>query len=72
MVQREHAVDDVVGADPVGHRARLLDVGQQVAVGEHRGPRRAGGAAGEHQRGEVVGLDVGDGQRLGRQQLVEA
>ena len=38
---------------------------------EHRRPRRAGGAAREHQRGEVVGRDVDDRQRLGVEQLVE-
>ena len=40
-------------------------------MAEHRRARRTSGAAGEQQHGEVVGLDVGDGNRLGGQQLVD-
>ena len=57
---------DVVGRleRPVGVCLDLLEVGEQVAVGEHRGLRRAGGAAGEHQHGEVVGGAVDDSARV--------
>ena len=61
--QRQHAVDDVVGVDVAVRRQALLDVGQQVAVAEHRRPRRAGGAAGEDQHGQVRRLDVDRRQR---------
>ena len=44
----------------------LLEVGQQVAVGEHRRLRRARRAAGEHQHGEVVVVALDDRRRVGR------
>ena len=46
-----------------GWRLALLEVGQQVAVGEHRRLGRAGRAAGEQQHRQVV---VGRGRRAGR------
>jgi hypothetical protein len=69
--QRQHAVDDVVGLGAVGCGQVLLDVRQQVAVAEHRRPRGAGGPAGEHERGEVIGCDVDNRVCLGLEQLVE-
>ena len=51
-------------------RATLLDVGQQVAVAEHRRPRRPGGAAGEDQHGEGVGLDLDEVGRIGSDEVV--
>ena len=72
VVEREDAEHDVVGSDPVAvGRADLAQVGQQVAVREHRRGRGAGRAAREHQQGEGVALDVDrrDGRR--REQLVE-
>ena len=47
---------------PAGVGLALLEVGEQVAVGEHRRLRRAGRAAREDEHGEVVG---GRGRRRG-------
>ena len=43
---------------------RLLDVGEQVAVAEHRRPRRTGGTAREHHHREMIALDVDGRHRL--------
>ena len=71
VVERDDAVDDVAGRHAAGDRPRLLDVGEQVAVGQHRGARRAGRAAREQQRGEVVGRHVDGRQRLGGQEVLD-
>jgi len=60
--QREHAVHDVAGPGVIARRQVLLDVGEEVAVAQHRRSGRAGGAAGEQQGGEGVALDRGDAQ----------
>ena len=53
--QRQHAEHHVVGALLAARVGlALLEVREQVAVGEHGGLRRAGGAAGEDQHREVV------------------
>ena len=55
--ERQHPEDDVVGVD---HRrlngSSLLDVGQQSAVGQHRGSGVVGGAAGVEQAGQRLGV----------------
>ena len=63
----QHGQGDVIGSSaPTLRGLHLLEVGQQVAVGEHRGPGRAGRAAGEHQHGEVGGLALDGRRRLVR------
>ena len=69
--QRQDAEHDVVGASCPGVGAALLDVGQQVAVGEHRRLRRAGGAAGEQQHGDGARLELRDAERLAIEVVVE-
>ncbi len=69
--QRQHPVDHVVVADVALGGEALLQVGQQVCVGQHGGARRPGGAAGEHECCEVSSLDLDDVDRVGGQQIVE-
>ena len=71
VVARDDPVDDVARRDPARDRAGLGDVGQQVAVAEHRGAGCAGRAAREEQRGEVVGRDVDGRHRGSIEQVVE-
>ena len=55
MKERKDTQTDVVGADDLAAgRHVLTEIGGQVAVGEHRGLRCAGGAASEHQAGEIA------------------
>ena len=54
----KHAEHHVIGALAGAAGQGLLDVGEEVAVAEHRGLRVPGGAAREHEHGEVVGLHV--------------
>ena len=66
--QRQHAEHDVVAVDHRRLDGRdLLDVGEQRAVGEHRGARAARRTAGVEQRGELLGvLQRRDGVRARR------
>ena len=68
--QREHRVDDVALFRPVLRRVALVQAGPQVAVGEHGGTRVAGGAAGEHQGGQLILVDLHAFDRLVLEQLV--
>ena len=71
--QRQHAEHHVVGppSPRPGCACIWLEVGEQVAVGEHRRLRRAGGAAREEQHGQVVVGTVDDRRRVGGEQVVE-
>ena len=69
MEQRDDAVHHVARAERGVGRMRLLEVGEQAGVREHRRPRRAGGTAREHQHGEVVGIDLDALYRIGVEQL---
>ena len=71
MEQGQHAVDDVVGTGAIGRRHALLDVREEVAVAQHRGPRRAGGAAGEHHDRDMIGGNVANRGRVSGEQLTE-
>ena len=57
--------------EPVAGGAHLVDVGQQVAVAEHRRPRRAGGAAREHHHGQVSPSTSTMGGGPAAEQLIE-
>ena len=62
--QRQYAQHHVVGAGrggPATMGTHLFDVDQQIAVREHRGTRRTGGAAGEDRNRDRRAVDVGDG-----------
>ncbi len=63
---RQHAVHDVVAVHVSLGAQALLDVGAQVAVGQHRRAWCARGSAGEEQHGEMVGVHIDplDGFRL--------
>ena len=64
MEQRERAECDVARHDAqTGMLEHLPDVGAEVAVGEHRRPRRPGRPRGEEQDGEVVAGPLDDGSR---------
>ena len=69
--QRQHAVDHVVGADVALRGTALIEVGLQVAVGEHRRAGRAGGSAGEHEHRDLRAVDVDRLDGAGREQVVE-
>ncbi len=55
MKERQDTQTDVVGADDLAAgRHVLTEIRGQVAMGEHGGLRCAGGAAGEHEAGEIA------------------
>jgi hypothetical protein len=70
--QRQHAEGHVGGELLAALVALdLLEVREQVAVAEHGRPRRSGGAAGEHQHGQVAGLALDDRHGVDREQVLE-
>ena len=71
MEQRQHPVDDVATRQMTLRALTLFEVGKQIAMRQHRRPRRSGRATREDEDGEMVRVDLHPWHGLGSQQLVE-